>query len=119
MTCHLIKFSFDANQPLVLARFWSGLLGWEMVEDPHGVVTLLPIDDVGFDIQFLPTRERKVGQNHMHFDPTSTSLEEQRKTVARSLGLVARHVDLGQRPEEGHVVLADPDGHEFCVLTPR
>jgi Glyoxalase-like domain len=40
------------------------------------------------------------------------------QTVARSLGLGARHIDIGQRPEESHVVLADPDGHEFCVLTP-
>ncbi|MGH3368116.1 MAG: VOC family protein, partial [Nocardioidaceae bacterium] len=30
--------------------------------------------------------------------------------------LGARHIDIGQRPEEGHVVLADPEGNEFCVL---
>jgi hypothetical protein len=38
--------------------------------------------------------------------------------VARSLGLGARHIDVGQRPEEGHVVLADPAGNEFCVIEP-
>jgi hypothetical protein len=38
--------------------------------------------------------------------------------VARSLGLGARHIDVGQRPEEGHVVLADPEGNEFCVIEP-
>lgn len=38
---------------------------------------------------------------------------------AKALALGARHIDVGQRPEEGHVVLADPDGHEFCMLTPR
>jgi hypothetical protein len=36
--------------------------------------------------------------------------------VARALELGGRHVDVGQRPEEGHVVLADPDGNEFCVI---
>jgi hypothetical protein len=54
----------------------------------------------------------------MHFHLTSTSLEHQQRTVARSLGLGARHIDVGQRPEEGHVVLADPEGNEFCVIEP-
>jgi hypothetical protein len=54
----------------------------------------------------------------MHFDLTSTSLEDQQQTVATSLELGARHIDIGQRPEEGHVVLADPEGNEFCVIGP-
>jgi len=54
----------------------------------------------------------------MHFDLTSTSLEDQQQTVARSLGLGDRHIDIGQRPEEGHVVLADHQGNEFCVIEP-
>jgi catechol 2,3-dioxygenase-like lactoylglutathione lyase family enzyme len=54
----------------------------------------------------------------MHFDLTSTSLDDQQQTVARALGLGARHIDIGQRPEEGHVVLADPEGNEFCVIEP-
>ena len=54
----------------------------------------------------------------MHFDLTSTSPEDQRETVERALRLGARHIDVGQRPEEGHVVLADPEGNEFCVIEP-
>ena len=54
----------------------------------------------------------------MHFDLTSTSLDDQQLTGARALDLGARHIDIGQRPEEGHVVLADPDGHEFCLMPP-
>jgi hypothetical protein len=38
--------------------------------------------------------------------------------VAKALGLGARHIDVGQRPEEGHIVLADPGGNEFCVIEP-
>jgi hypothetical protein len=45
----------------------------------------------------------------MHFDLTSTSLEDQQQTVAKALDLGARHTDVGQGPEEGHVVLADPN----------
>jgi predicted enzyme related to lactoylglutathione lyase len=118
MTCHLIALSFDANDPLRLARFWAGVLGWEMVDDPDDGIALLPSDDAGFQIEFSPTQERKAGQNQMHFDLTSTSLEDQQQTVARSLGLGARHIDIGQRPEEGHIVLTDPEGNEFCVIGP-
>ncbi|MFI7058265.1 VOC family protein [Streptosporangium canum] len=118
MTSQLVALCFDANDPLRLARFWAGVLGWEMADDPHDGVALLRSDDTGFRIRCLPTREKKTGQNPMHFDLTSTSPEDQQRTVARSLGLGARHIDIGQRPEEGHVVLADPEGNEFCVIGP-
>ncbi|WP_405149266.1 VOC family protein [Sphaerisporangium sp. NBC_01403] len=118
MTSQLVALCFDANDPLRLARFWAGVLDWEMVNDPRDGITLLPGDDTGFRIRCLPSQEKKTGPNQMHFDLTSTSLEDQWQTVARSLELGARHIDIGQRPEEGHVVLADPEGNEFCVIGP-
>jgi predicted enzyme related to lactoylglutathione lyase len=118
MTSHLHALCFDANDPPRLARFWAGVLGWEMADESSDGVALLPNDDTGFRIRFLPTQEPKAGPNRMHFDLTSTSLDDQQETVARSLRLGARHIDVGQRPEEGHVVLADPEGNEFCVIEP-
>jgi hypothetical protein len=118
MTCHLDALCFDAGDPLRLARFWAGLLGWEPADDLQHGVTLLPNDDTGFRLRFLPTQEQKVDQNQMHFDLTSTSPEDQVQTVARALALGARHIDVGQRPEQPHVVLADPEGNEFCVIEP-
>ncbi len=118
MASHLFALCFDANDAVGLARFWAGVLGWEMVDEPSDVVTLLPSDDTGFQIDFASTQDQKTGPNQMHFDLTSTSLEDQQQTVARSLGLGARHIDIGQRPEEHHVVLADPEGNEFCVIEP-
>jgi hypothetical protein len=52
----------------------------------------------------------------MHFDLTSQTPEEQQATVARALDLGARHLDIGQGPDADHVVLADPEGNEFCVI---
>jgi predicted enzyme related to lactoylglutathione lyase len=118
MTCDLHALCLDANDPLGLARFWAGVLDWETAGGSRDGAALLPGDDTGFRIRFLPAQEQKAGQNQMHFDLTSTSLEDQQQTVARSLGLGARHIDIGQRPEEGHVVLADPEGNEFCVIEP-
>ena len=118
MTSRLIALCFDANDPLRLGRFWAGVLGREMVEDPPDGFVLLPSDDTEFRIEFFPTQAQKVGPNQTHLDLTSTSLEEQQQTVARALELGARHIDIGQRPEEEHVVLADPEGNEFCVIEP-
>ncbi|MFJ3670548.1 VOC family protein [Streptomyces sp. NPDC090106] len=118
MTSHLHALSFDANDPDRLARFWAGFLGWETTEDRYGGIALLPDDDTGFRLRFAASREPKSGPNQMHFDLTSTSADDQQDVVARALGLGARHIDVGQLPEEGHVVLADPEGNEFCVIEP-
>ena len=118
MTSRLYALSFDASDPPGLARFWAGVLRWEVADDPDGGVSLLPTDDTGFRLRFLPTQEQKVGQNRMHVDLTSSSLEDQQQTVAKALALGGRHVQVGQLPEEEHVVLADPEGNEFCVIEP-
>jgi catechol 2,3-dioxygenase-like lactoylglutathione lyase family enzyme len=116
MASHLVAVCFDANDPPALARFWAGVLGWELTETPDDVVTLLPTDSSAFQVDFAPTQEQKSGQNQMHFDLTSASPDEQEQTVARALELGARHIDIGQGPEEEQVVLADPEGNEFCVV---
>ena len=118
MTADLRALCFDANDPLLVARFWAGVLSWQVVDSPDNGIALLPNDDTGFRLRFLPTQQQKVGQNHMHFDLTSRSLDDQQETVARSLRLGGHHIDIGQRPDEGHVVLADPEGNEFCVIEP-
>jgi predicted enzyme related to lactoylglutathione lyase len=118
MNSQLFALRIDANDPVDLARFWSGLLGWESSDDPEDGSAILPSDDTGFRIRFMASPHQKSGQNRMHFDLTSTSLDDQQQTVARALGLGGRHIDIGQRPEEGHVVLADPEGNEFCVIEP-
>jgi catechol 2,3-dioxygenase-like lactoylglutathione lyase family enzyme len=118
MTSQLVALCFDAIDPSGLARFWSGVLDREIADDPQEGVTLLPDDDTRFRIRFVHTDEQKSGPNQMHFDLTSASLEDQERTVARALGLGARHIDIGQGPDEPHVVLADPEGNEFCVIEP-
>jgi catechol 2,3-dioxygenase-like lactoylglutathione lyase family enzyme len=115
MSCRLLALCIDASVPFELARFWAAVLGWQPADDPH---QLLPTDDTGFLLRFLPTQSPKLVQNRMHFDLTSSSLADQQRTVARALELGGRHLDIGQRPDEAHVVLTDPGGNEFCVIEP-
>jgi hypothetical protein len=118
MTSHLSALCFAANDPVGLARFWGGILDGVPSRDPEGGFVLLPGGDPGFRLRFRPTLEKKAGPNRMHFDLTSTSPEDQEQTVTTALRLGARHLDIGQLPEEPHVVLADPEGNELCVIEP-
>ncbi|MEU8001730.1 VOC family protein [Catellatospora sp. NPDC049111] len=118
MTSRLAALCFNALEPLPLARFWAGVLGRQLVDDPHDGVVLLPDDDTAFRIRFVPSTEPKIGQNRAHFDLPSASLQAQRQTVATALELGGRHIDVGQGPDADHVVLADPEGNEFCVIEP-
>ncbi|WP_433292128.1 VOC family protein [Actinoplanes sp. CA-030573] len=111
----LYAISFGSPDPRRLASFWSGVLDRPI--GPGGM-TLPPTGDGEIRIRFRETDEPKTGPNRAHFDLTSRSLDDQREIVARALALGARHIDVGQRPEEGHVVLADPDDNEFCVVEP-
>jgi predicted enzyme related to lactoylglutathione lyase len=112
MTSELAALVIDAQDPRRLADFWAGVLDWT----PGDGYELLPNDDTGFRLRFEPTEQSKAIPNQMHFDLTSESFEQQQETVARALELGAQHIDVGQLPEEGHVVLADPEGNEFCVI---
>jgi hypothetical protein len=112
MTSRLSELCVDANDPAALAGFWAGLLGREKTTDG---LTLVPRLGAEFPIRFLPTRQPKIAPNQIHLHLTSGSAQEQQSTVARALELGGRHLDVGQTPEEGHVVLADPEGNELCV----
>ncbi len=118
VTSRLVALTIDANDPRRLASFWAGVLGWQMVEEPADGNALVPSDGTGFGIRFQPTQEQKTGPDYIHLHLTSSSLEDQEQTVAGALGLGGRHLDVGQLPEEGHVVLADPEGNAFCVIEP-
>ena len=116
MASRLLTVTVDAHDPARLARFWAGLLDRKVVEDAGGA--LLPGEDAQLGLRFVPSRAAKAGRNRMHPHLTSTSLADQQHTVATALALGGDHLDVGQLPEEEHVVLADPEGNEFCVIEP-
>ena len=78
----------------------------------------LPGDDAQIGLRFVSSQTRQVGRPRLHLHLTSSSLEHQRRTVETALRLGGRHLDVGQAPDDTHVVLADPAGNELCVIEP-
>ena len=119
MSSRLVALCFDANDPLRLARFWAEALRWDVDDEGDDEIALVPTDGTRFEILFLPVPEPKAGANRLHLDLTSTSDEDQQESVARLLELGGRHIDVGQGPDDRHVVLADPEGNELCIIEPE
>ncbi len=118
-TSRLVALCFGANDPLGLARFWAGALGWKTEGETDEVIGVVPGGGAtGLELDFMAVPEQKSGKNRIHLDLSSTSIDDQRDTVDRLLELGAHHIDIGQDPDDSHVVLADPEGNEFCILEP-
>jgi hypothetical protein len=94
-----------------LGHWWAEVLGWPSEVTEDGDVQLTPPDG-GPVWLFLGVPEGKAVKNRLHFD---FKPDDQGAEVARLVELGARHVDIGQG-EQTWVVLADPEGNEFCVL---
>jgi predicted enzyme related to lactoylglutathione lyase len=108
----------DACHPGHVARFWAGVLGWSYRDEAEGSVVVTPGDSAAYRIVVRQTDSPKTGQNRIHLDLTSSSLEAMEASISRALDLGGRRIDIGQTPEDRHEVLADPEGNEFCVIEP-
>ena len=107
----------DAVDPQHLARFWSAVLGWQPTGRDEGAVEIAATGGGGPSLTFVPVSEAKTSKNRLHIDVTPVGCDQEDE-VERLLGLGARRVDVGQG-ERSWVVLADPEGNEFCVLRAR
>ena len=117
MSISIQCIDIDARDPLALAGFWQEALGWRCTYESDDEVVLeppegSPQDGVAPDLLFIRVPDDKVVKNRLHLDLRP---DDQAAEVARLLALGATHVDLGQG-DVSWVVLADPEGNEFCVL---
>jgi len=110
MAVRLHALTILAADPESLASFWGDLLGWE-----RSGLDLLPDADAPMRLSFVAADLPRARLNQVHFHLTSY-IASQEANVARVLELGGAHLDVGQLPEEDHVVLADPEGNEFCVI---
>src|ERR1039457_4410116 len=105
----------DASDVDRLAPFWASVLGWECRRGPDGdVVVADPAQRSGFNLYVIQVPETKTVKNRVHIDldPTGT---DQAEELERLLDLGAARVDIGQG-DRSWIVLADPEGNEFCLL---
>jgi predicted enzyme related to lactoylglutathione lyase len=105
----------DCADPSKLARFWSAALGYEIYEDEADIAAIEDTDGPGPAICFQKVPESKQGKNRVHFD-LNVDDDELSSAVAHLVGLGATRLDSGENPEKAWVVLADPEGNEFCVV---
>lgn len=118
MTLGMQCLCIDTTDPARLADFWQQVLGWRQTHaEPDEVVLEPPAgspqDGAVPDLLFLRVPEEKAGKNRLHLDLRP---EDRDAEVERVLALGARRVDVGQGADVSWVVLADPDGNEFCIL---
>ncbi len=107
----------DASDPERLASFWSAVLGWQPTGRYEGAVEIAATAGGGPSLTFVPVPQAKSQKNRLHIDVNPVGCDQDEE-VERLLGLGARRVDIGQG-ERSWVVLADPEGNEFCVLRDR
>jgi hypothetical protein len=126
MASKLTELAIDCADPHALARFWCAVLDYEVQGDENGVVTIgtpavpegrIRPGPVPPTLTFARVPEGKTVKNRLHVDVNPTD-RDQDEEVRRLLDLGARRTDVGQG-EQPWVVLADPEGNEFCVLADR
>ncbi|WP_017609447.1 VOC family protein [Nocardiopsis xinjiangensis] len=124
MASKFTELGIDCADAGALARFWCSVLDYEVQEEhDDGSITIGPPGrnnhhgPVPPVLTFAPVPEGKAVKNRLHID-LSPSDRGQDAEVRRLLELGARQTDVGQG-EESWVVLADPEGNEFCVLAGR
>jgi catechol 2,3-dioxygenase-like lactoylglutathione lyase family enzyme len=116
VACRMTELVWDCRDPHRLGEFWSKVLGYRIVDDTEDVVEIAPPEGTPSPVTLLFERsdDPKRDKLRLHIDVNATD-RSQDEELARLLELGATHLDIGQG-EQTWYVLADPEGHEFCLL---
>ncbi|WP_258726530.1 VOC family protein [Cellulomonas sp. NS3] len=120
----------DCTDVRAQTAWWAQVLGWvvayesgeeSMLVPPHAFDASrdVPVEERGPGLCFGAVPERKQVKNRLHLDLAPRAGEDQAEAVERLLALGATRADVGQGADVSWIVLADPEGNEFCVLSPR
>jgi hypothetical protein len=106
----------DATDPARLGRWWAEVLDYRLLYEAPDEVVIGRDENTYPGLVFVLVPESKSGKNRLHIDLNPDDREAE---VERLVNMGARRVDVGQGEEASWVVLADPEGNEFCVLRSR
>jgi predicted enzyme related to lactoylglutathione lyase len=118
MPLRLHHIVIDAHDLPMLGRFWAQALGWQILSEREREIVIGTEENAPIGICIMPVTDPKRVKNRLHLDIT-TSASDRDTEIERLLGLGAHKVDIGQTGAESWIVLADPEGNEFCVVRPK
>ena len=131
MTLRWYTIVVDCKDVAAQAKWWSETLGWQTVYEADDEVVIIPsyvsidvADDTPWEQQgpgmvFVPVPEGKTVKNRLHIDLAPHTSQDRDAEIASLLARGATKIDVGQSDDVSWTVLADPEGNEFCVLSPR
>jgi predicted enzyme related to lactoylglutathione lyase len=103
----------DCADPRSLARFWAAATGYEIDNESESWAAIVGEGDRDIHIGFQRVPEDKVVKNRVHVD---LSAHDEEAEARRIEALGATRLWVSQDPDDPFVVLADPEGNEFCVV---
>ena len=134
MTSKLTEIAVDCADPADLARFWCAVLGYEVQDEEDGLVTIGSPEvpegkrrrgPVPPALTFARVPEGKTVKNRLHLDVRTApgldgdermdALEAECSRLTELGGTRLRRVDPDPPLEHGFIVMADPEGNEFCL----
>ncbi|CAN5516392.1 MAG: VOC family protein [Actinomycetota bacterium] len=110
------ELSIDCEDAERVAHFWAEVLGYSVAAHEAGLVEVS--GPYGPSLVFAEVPEPKTIKNRLHIDVSPVDRDRDAE-VSRLLSLGATRADVGQKKDAPWVVLADPEGNEFCVLGSR
>ena len=113
MALRVSMLAIDCRDAERLAAFWCEALGYKIDSAEEDGVSIVSGDASAWGIDFLVVPDDKVVKNRLHLDLRP---DDQAAEVQRLLDLGATRADVGQGDDVSWVVLADPEGNEFCIL---
>jgi Glyoxalase-like domain len=120
MICSVAQWTLDVHDVQLVAGFWARALGYRIHTQDDGNVKLWPPADATgptISVWLQPTAAPKRDKNRLH--PDLVADVDVELAADRLVGLGATRVDVGQTGDEPFIVLADPEGNEFCLLESR
>lgn len=106
----------DSRDPERAAEFWCSALGYRVVSRDGSDVEIAGDDQLP-SLLFSRSDDEKLHKDRIHIDVSPVSGSDRDAEVDRLERLGARRVEIGQGSDVSWVVMTDPDGHEFCVLS--
>ncbi|MGI5290523.1 VOC family protein [Nonomuraea polychroma] len=111
MSVTIGNIGIDTNDLARAAAFWQAVTGYRVASSDESSTYLEDGDGKGPGLSLLVVPEPRAGKNRLHLDLLTSDLAGEVDWI-RGLGAEqVRRFD-----EDGWVVLADPDGNQFCVV---